>query len=131
MPKCNFNKVELLLLLLLLLLLILLLLLLLLLFLSFLLVSRLLLFATSWPMATATFCHIISTETVAMKLLLTVRKVSVFRVFLVHIFPQSHRIRKDTSYLSVFSLNVGKYGPEKTPYLDTFHAVRTTENKEV
>ena len=26
-------------------------------------------------------------------------------------------------YLSVFSPNVGKYGPEKTPYLDIFHAV--------
>ena len=26
-------------------------------------------------------------------------------------------------YLSVFSQNGGKYGPEKTPYLDTFHAV--------
>ena len=24
-------------------------------------------------------------------------------------------------YLSEFSLNVGKHGPEKTPYLDTFH----------
>ena len=23
----------------------------------------------------------------------------------------------------VFSPNLGKYGPEKTPYLDTFHAV--------
>ena len=31
------------------------------------------------------------------------------------------RIRKDTEYLSVFSPNAGKYGPEKTPYLDTFH----------
>ena len=31
-------------------------------------------------------------------------------------------IRRD-QYLSVFSLNAGKYGPEKTPYLDTFHAV--------
>ena len=29
----------------------------------------------------------------------------------------------DTSYLSVFSPNEGKYGPEKTPYLDTFHRV--------
>ena len=29
----------------------------------------------------------------------------------------------DTEYLSVFSSNAGKYGPEKTPYLDTFHAV--------
>ena len=28
-----------------------------------------------------------------------------------------------TSYLSVFSPNTGKYEPEITPYLDTFHAV--------
>ena len=28
----------------------------------------------------------------------------------------------DTEYLSVFSPNTGKYGPEKNPYLDTFHA---------
>ena len=28
-----------------------------------------------------------------------------------------------TPYLSIFSPNTGKYGPEKTPYLDTFHAV--------
>ena len=26
-------------------------------------------------------------------------------------------------YLSVFNPNAGKYGPEKTPYSDTFHAV--------
>ena len=26
-------------------------------------------------------------------------------------------------YLPVFGLNIGKYAPEKTPYLDTFHAV--------
>ena len=31
------------------------------------------------------------------------------------------RIR--TEYLSVFSLNTGKYGPEKFLYLGTFHAV--------
>ena len=37
--------------------------------------------------------------------------------------PHSEWIRKDISYLSVFSPNVGKQGPEKTPYLDTFHAV--------
>ena len=29
-----------------------------------------------------------------------------------------------TPYLSVFSQNAGIYGPEKTPYLDTFHAVQ-------
>ena len=29
-----------------------------------------------------------------------------------------------TSLVSQFSPNAGKYGPEKTPYLDTFHAVR-------
>ena len=27
------------------------------------------------------------------------------------------------SYFPVFSPNTGKHGPEKTPYLDTFHAV--------
>ena len=26
-------------------------------------------------------------------------------------------------YFPVVGLNTGKYGPEKTPYLDTFHAV--------
>ena len=26
-------------------------------------------------------------------------------------------------YFPVFELNTEKYGPEKTPYLDTFHAV--------
>ena len=39
--------------------------------------------------------------------------------FLVRIFPHSDWIRRDT----VFSPNVGKYGPQKTPYFDTFHAV--------
>ena len=29
----------------------------------------------------------------------------------------------NTEYLSVFSANAGKYRPEKTPYLGTFHAV--------
>ena len=28
----------------------------------------------------------------------------------------------------VFSLNTGKYGPEKAPYLDTFHAVESMKN---
>ena len=37
-------------------------------------------------------------------------------LFLVRIFPH-------TLYLSVFSPNAGKYGPEMTAYLDTFHAV--------
>ena len=45
--------------------------------------------------------------------------------FLVRIFRHSDWIRRDTSYLSVFSPNAGKYGPEKSPYLDTFHTVRT------
>ena len=26
-------------------------------------------------------------------------------------------------YFPVLSPNIGKYGPEKTPYLDTFHAI--------
>ena len=42
--------------------------------------------------------------------------------FLVRIFPHSDWIRRLTPYLSVFSLNAGKYGPEKSPYLDTFYS---------
>ena len=34
-------------------------------------------------------------------------------------------------YLYVFSLNVGKYRPEKTPYLDTSQAVALQANKEL
>ena len=30
------------------------------------------------------------------------------------------------SYFPAFGLNTGKYGPELTPYLDTFHAVKNT-----
>ena len=53
--------------------------------------------------------------------------------FLVRIFPHSDRIRRGISYFPafglnaesyVFSLNEGKYGPENTPYLDTFHALK-------
>ena len=43
-------------------------------------------------------------------------------------FPVSDWIRRDTEYLSVFSPNAGKYGPEITPYLDTFHTVRNHQN---
>ena len=46
--------------------------------------------------------------------------------FLICIFPHSDWIWRDTLYFSVFSLNAGKYGPEKTPYLDTFHIVSET-----
>ena len=47
--------------------------------------------------------------------------------FLVRIFPHSGLIRRDTPYLSIFSPNAGKHRPEKTPYLDTFHAVLILE----
>ena len=40
-------------------------------------------------------------------------KVSVFGVFLVRISPHSDRIRRETEYLSAFSRNTGKCGPEK------------------
>ena len=43
-------------------------------------------------------------------------------LFLVRIFPHLDWIRRDTKYLSVFSLIAGKYGPEITLYLDTFCA---------
>ena len=50
------------------------------------------------------------------------------KFFVVRIFPHldcPHLdcTRRDTPYLSVFSPNAGKYGPEKSPYLDTFHTV--------
>ena len=48
--------------------------------------------------------------------------------FLVRIFPHSDWIRRDTKYLFVFSSNAGKYGPEKTPYLSTFHTVTFFSN---
>ena len=41
----------------------------------------------------------------------------------------SVRMRENTEYLSVFTPNAGKYGPEKTPYLDTFRAVLTNNGK--
>ena len=43
----------------------------------------------------------------------TASKVSIFRVFLVRIFPHSSWIRRDTEYLFVFSPNTGKYRREK------------------
>ena len=35
-------------------------------------------------------------------------------------------IGTDTPYLSVFSPNAGKYGPEKATYLITFHATKNS-----
>ena len=46
-------------------------------------------------------------------IILTVWKVSKCRAFFGPYFP-------------VFGLNTGKHGPEKTPYLDSFHAVSKT-----
>ena len=43
--------------------------------------------------------------------------------FLVRTFLHSKWIRRFTEYITVFSPNTGNYGPEKAPYLDTFHAV--------
>ena len=40
-------------------------------------------------------------------------KVSVFEVFLIHIFPHLDWIRRDIPYLSVFCPNAGKCDPEK------------------
>ena len=59
---------------------------------------------------------------------ITAWKVSKYGVFLVRIFPHSDWIGRDTKHLSVFSPNAGKYGPEKTSYLDIFHTVHANEN---
>ena len=39
------------------------------------------------------------------------------------IFPHLDWMQRDTEYLSIFTPNAGKYIPEKTAYLDTFHPV--------
>ena len=44
-------------------------------------------------------------------------------LFLVRIFLYLDWIQRFTGWISVFSPNTGKYGPEKTPNLDTFHTV--------
>ena len=43
----------------------------------------------------------------------SLREKCLFRAFLVRIFPHSDWIRRNTTYLSIFSPNTGKYGPEK------------------
>ena len=48
----------------------------------------------------------------------SLREVSKYGVFSGPYFP--------VFGLNIFSLNTGKYGPGKTPYLDTFHAVPTS-----
>ena len=54
----------------------------------------------------------------------TAWKVSKYEVFFGRIFLYSDWIRRFTQLIFVFSPNTGKYGPEITPYLGTFHAVR-------
>ena len=38
-------------------------------------------------------------------------------------FTLRKKVSKYEVFWSVFSPNTGKYGPEKTPYFDTFHAM--------
>ena len=52
----------------------------------------------------------------------TAWKVSKYRVFSDPYFPVSKLNTERCGYLSVFSPNAGKYGPEKAQYLDTFDA---------
>ena len=50
-------------------------------------------------------------------------------LFLVHIFPHSDWMRRDTKYRSVFGPNAAKYRPKITPCLDTFRAVSVYQNE--
>ena len=43
-----------------------------------------------------------------------------YKTYTENILREKH---PNTDYLSVFSPNTVKYGPEETPYLDTFHKV--------
>ena len=70
------------------------------------------------------FLVILQSSNLIQKLILHDRN---WEFFLVRIFLLSDWIRRDTVYLSVFSLKAGKYGPEKTPYLDTFYEVGKTQ----
>ena len=56
----------------------------------------------------------------------SVKSVQIRSFFLARIFPHLDWIRRDTLCLFIFSPNAGKYGPKKTPYLDTFHTVLST-----
>ena len=48
-------------------------------------------------------------------------------LFLALIFLNSESIRRFTEYRKIQEIqNAGKYGPEITPYLDTFHAATST-----
>ena len=53
----------------------------------------------------------------------TTSKVEFFMLIVNGGFSHSDWIWRDTEYLSVFSPNTRKYGPEITLYLDTFHTV--------
>ena len=46
------------------------------------------------------------------------------RSFFWSVFPAFGLNTERYSYLSVFSLNVGKHRPQKTLHLDTFHTVK-------
>ena len=63
------------------------------------------------------------------------KKFFVFGVFLFHIFSHSDWIRRDTLYLSVFSPNAEKYGPEKlrigTFFMQCITNIKTNNRKEI
>ena len=71
--------------------------------------------------ATAKYIHCV--KSVQIRIFFLREKCPNTEFFLVRIFPHLDWIRKDTEYLSVFSPNTGKYGPGKTPYLDTSDSV--------
>ena len=58
----------------------------------------------------------------------TAWKVSVFGVILVRIFPHSDWIWRDTRYLSVFSPNTGKCGPNNSEYGHFLRSVNLPKN---
>ena len=45
--------------------------------------------------------------------------------------PFVKNVQIQNFFWSVFSPNAGKYGPEKTPYLDTFHGVILVSNSKI
>ena len=56
------------------------------------------------------------------------REISVHSIYFVHTAWKVSKYGVISGlYFPAFELNTGKYGPEITPYLDTFHAVAPSQ----
>ena len=63
-----------------------------------------------------------------LKLIFNMLKIFIIFIMIYHFYQKEQKLKKslrEKCFYEVFSgPHTGKYRPEKTPYLDTFHAVR-------